>query len=279
MTTLGIWAHPDDEVFVSGGLMRQGALRGERVVCIHMTRGEGGLYYRRKCAPHYLARVRERELDASLARLGVHEQRFFDYPDGALSDVRGDEPIARLHAALVDLQPDVIVTFGPDGFTGHPDHKALSSWVTEALELWNNPEPHLYHAVVTADWKHSFAPALDEFDFFWPGHPIANTDSADLSLRCDDEVVLAKTEALSAHASQMRPLFDSYGDHFMRAMASVEHFQLVDRTTQGRAALRSLAGSRRSDANRPLNSPCLSHLISRRGGRRDDGVGSAINVT
>ncbi|MGH2751031.1 MAG: PIG-L family deacetylase [Actinomycetota bacterium] len=50
-TTLGIWAHPDDEVFVSGGLLADAARRGERVVCIHMTSGEAGLYYRRPRPP------------------------------------------------------------------------------------------------------------------------------------------------------------------------------------------------------------------------------------
>ena len=45
-TILGIWAHPDDEVFVSGGLMADAVRRGDRVVSLHLTRGEAGLYYR-----------------------------------------------------------------------------------------------------------------------------------------------------------------------------------------------------------------------------------------
>jgi len=120
----------------------------------------------------------------------------------------------------------VIVTFGPDGFTGHPDHKSLSAWVTEALRLWNKPQVRLYHAAVSRGWRDSFVPALNEFDFFWHGHPIVSVHS-DVTLKLDDEVLAAKIDALRAHASQMKPLFDSYGDGFMRAMAATEHFGLV----------------------------------------------------
>jgi LmbE family N-acetylglucosaminyl deacetylase len=227
-TILGIWAHPDDETFVSGGLMADAARRGERVVCIHMTRGEAGLSYRRPCSPTTLARVRRRELDASLARLGVEEQRFLDFPDGCLARIPSEEGIACIYDELVEVQPDVIVTFRPDGFTGHPDHKSLSAWVTGAFEPWNKPAARLYHAAVSAEWKDSFVAPLNEFDFFWPGHPIASMHP-DVTLTLDDELAAAKVDALRAHASQMKPLFHSYGDDFMRAMASVEHFRLSDR--------------------------------------------------
>jgi LmbE family N-acetylglucosaminyl deacetylase len=225
-TVLGIWAHPDDEAFVSGGFMADSVRRGHRVVCIHMTRGEAGLSFRRPSRPEILASIRERELEASLALLGVEEPRFFGYPDGALTQVPSGEAIARIHAAMVEVRPDTIVTFGADGFTGHPDHKVLSAWVTAALRLWANPQTRLYHAVVPRGWRDSFVPALNEFDFFWPGYPVASV-RADVTLTLDDELLAAKLEALRAHASQMKPLFGSYGDGFMRAVTATEHFELV----------------------------------------------------
>ena len=241
-TTLGIWAHPDDEVFVSGGLMADAVRRGENVVCIHMTRGEAGLSYRRRRSPETLADVRRQELEASLARLGVEEQRFFGYQDGCLPALPSTEVIARLHDALVEVQPDVIVTFGRDGFTGHPDHKSLSAWVTRACELWNKPEARLYHSAVSPQWKETFVPPLNEFDMFWPSHPMTCAHS-DVTLNLDDELLDAKVDALRAHASQMKPLFDCYGDDFMRAMASVEHFQVSDRVgRRSRAMDRSQIG-------------------------------------
>jgi LmbE family N-acetylglucosaminyl deacetylase len=225
-TILGLWAHPDDEVFVSGGLMARAARRGDRVVCIHMTHGEAGLSFRRRSAPGVLASVRQRELEASLARLGVEEQRFFDYPDGHLTEVASEEAIARIHDAMGEMQPDVIVTFGPDGFTGHPDHVSLSAWVSGALARLNDRQASLYHAAMSHGWNDSFTARLREVDFFWPGHPMLGPVS-DVTLQLDDELLAVKIAALRDHASQMKPLFDAYGDDFMRAIARTEHFRLA----------------------------------------------------
>ena len=41
-TLLGIWAHPDDETYLSAGLMARRSVDGRRVVCVTATRGEGG---------------------------------------------------------------------------------------------------------------------------------------------------------------------------------------------------------------------------------------------
>ena len=223
-TVLGIWAHPDDEVFTSGGFMADAVARGDRVVCLHLTQGEAGLYHRDPYPADVLAAVRERELAESLARLGVSEQRFLDYPDGHLSWVDRADVIPRLYDAIAEVDPDVIITFGPDGYTGHPDHKSLSRWVTAATRLWNKPKARVLHAAVPAEWESCVVPRLNEFDFFWPGHPATYVQS-DVTLRLEGEILDAKLEALRAHASQMEPMFDAYGEDFMRTVASTEVFR------------------------------------------------------
>ena len=224
-TVLGIWAHPDDEVFVSGGLMADAVHNGDRVVCLHMTRGEAGLHFRRPYSPEALGVIREQELEAALACLGVTEQRFLDYPDGDLSLVPGSEVVARIHDVLVEIRPDTVVTFGPDGFTGHPDHKSLSRWVTTAVRLWNKPRARVLHAIVPSEWKNSVVHRLNEFDFFYPGHPATSGDG-DIVTRLDEDTIEAKVDALWEHAGQMQPLFDAYGEEFMRSMASIEVFRV-----------------------------------------------------
>jgi LmbE family N-acetylglucosaminyl deacetylase len=225
-TILGIWAHPDDEVFVSGGLMADAVRRGDRVVCIHMTCGEAGLYFRRPIDPETLTDVRQHELTASLEYLGVAEQHFFGYPDGGLRDVPSAEAIARIHDAFTVIQPDEIVTFGPDGFTGNPDHTVLSAWVSAAFRLWNKPAARVYHSAISLEWRESFVAPLNEFDMFWPGHPVAAAYS-DLTVSLHGSFLDAKVEAIRAHASQMTPLFDAYGDGFMRALSTEERFLLA----------------------------------------------------
>ena len=224
-TILGIWAHPDDEVFTSGGFMADAARSGDRVVCLHLTRGEAGLYYRQARSPRDLAELRTDELAASLARLGVSEQRFLDLPDGGLSLVGWDEVIARLYDEIVDVDPDVILTFGNDGFTGHPDHKAVASWVSTAVRLWNKPRASLLQAMVPRAWRKTIVHRLNEFDFFYPGCPEFSGPN-DVTINLDDELVEAKVDALREHSSQMEPLFDAYGDDFFRSILSTEVFRL-----------------------------------------------------
>ena len=228
-TILGIWAHPDDEVFVSGGLMAEAIHRGDRVVCLHMTRGEAGLHFRQRSTPDVLGPIRELELERSLACLGVTEQYFFGYSDGALNEAPSGEVVDRLHATLSEIRPDTIVTFGEDGFTGHPDHKSLAAWVARAVRLWDRPGARVLQAVVPSVWKSSIVPRLNEFDFFWPGHP-ARYSSGDTTLVLDDETIEAKVDALWEHASQMQPLFDAYGEEFMWSLASVETFRVGPRS-------------------------------------------------
>lgn len=223
-TILGIWAHPDDEVFASGGLMADAVRRGDRVVCLHLTRGEAGLYHRQVWPARELASVRAAELGASLARLGVSEQRFLDLPDGGLYRAPWEDVVATLHDELVDVDPDLIVTFGSDGFTGHPDHKAVSAWVSTAVRLWDKRRARVLHAVVPRAWEESVAHRLNEFDFFYPDHPKFSRAN-DITLHLDDELVEAKVDALRAHESQMESLFDAYGEDFFRSILSTEVFR------------------------------------------------------
>jgi LmbE family N-acetylglucosaminyl deacetylase len=223
-TVLGIWAHPDDEVFTSGGFMADAARRGDRVVCLHLTRGEAGLYYREARPAEELASVRSDELKASLAHLGVSEQRFLDLPDGGLCLLPWEDIVAALHDELVDIDPDLIVTFGSDGFTGHQDHKAVSSWVSTAVRLWDRPRARVLHTVVPRAWKDTIVPRLNEFDFFYPGYPKFSR-TGDINLHLDDELVDAKVDALRAHQTQMELLFEAYGEDFFRSILSTEVFR------------------------------------------------------
>ena len=66
-----------------------------------------------------------------MAVLGVTDHRILGMPDGALAD-HDEQGLAAVGALLDEVEPDTILTFGPDGITFHPDHIAVSRWVTEA---------------------------------------------------------------------------------------------------------------------------------------------------
>src|SRR4051794_10788189 len=131
-TLLGVWAHPDDEAYMSAGLMAEFRRRGDRVVVVTATLGEHGTADPATWPPARLAAVRHCELRNSLAALDVDELRLLGYEDG---DCERHDATAIIAGHIADIRPDLIVTFGPDGMTGHPDHRAVSRWTTDAWAM------------------------------------------------------------------------------------------------------------------------------------------------
>jgi LmbE family N-acetylglucosaminyl deacetylase len=146
---LGVFAHPDDEVFCAGGTMARAAGAGAEVMIVSATRGERGQIRDPAAATRRtLGAVRERELYAAAAELGVHRVQVLAYPDGTLQQHRSS-----LGAAVADIMrsfdPDTVITFGADGAYGHPDHVVISELTTRAFRalVRDHREQRLYHAV------------------------------------------------------------------------------------------------------------------------------------
>ncbi|HEV2236974.1 MAG TPA: PIG-L family deacetylase [Ktedonobacterales bacterium] len=148
---LGVFAHPDDEVFCAGGALAEWDTAGGETMVLSATRGEAGQIQDAHAATRQtLGQVRERELLVACARLGVGRVTCLDYSDGTLADVDADELAHAVADAIRDFRPDVVVTFGPDGGYGHPDHIAISVATTRACELIAREDgwaPQLYYSV------------------------------------------------------------------------------------------------------------------------------------
>jgi LmbE family N-acetylglucosaminyl deacetylase len=189
---------------------------GERVVCVSATHGEHGTDDPVAWPPERLARVRALEATAAMAVLGVDDHRFLRFEDGTLAGVdprAGAGAVARL---LDEVRPDTIVTFGPEGMTGHPDHRAISRWVTGAWCRAGGPErarPRLLHAVKTDAFADAVADVHDALPIFARGLPLRTpVDQLALSLDLDDELVDVKLAALRTQATQVAPLVAAMGE-------------------------------------------------------------------
>ncbi|MFC8043009.1 PIG-L deacetylase family protein [Nocardia sp. NPDC057353] len=222
----GIWAHPDDEVYLSGGLMAAARAAGRRVVCVTATRGEHGTDDPERWPPERLAAIRDAELTASLAALGVTEHHQLGLPDGNCVRQPFDAVVARLAGIVAEVRPEVVLTFGPDGFTGHPDHRMVSAWA-EAARNRAAPNARLLFARVTAEFADTWRHLYDRLGMFasddlpWRAAP----DRVAVRLRLDDAAADRKLVALRAQASQTAQLTALLGEETMRAWAcSVETF-------------------------------------------------------
>jgi LmbE family N-acetylglucosaminyl deacetylase len=130
----GVFAHPDDDVYSIGGSL---ALERERldVTLVFCTSGDAGPIWIDGVEREDLGPVREREQAASMAALGVDaDVRFLRHPDYHLPEVPFDDLVAQVEGILREVRPDVVVTFGPDGWSGHHDHARAGEAADMAFE-------------------------------------------------------------------------------------------------------------------------------------------------
>src|SRR5829696_7369441 len=148
-TILSIWAHPDDETFLAGGVMSMARDRGQRVVCVSATAGEHGTDDPATWPPERLGALRRAEAAGAMDVLGVDDHRWLGYEDGTLGAVDAEQGVARVLELLEEVAPDTVLTFGADGMTFHPDHVAVHGWVLEAWRRWRHGSQLLCAAVET----------------------------------------------------------------------------------------------------------------------------------
>ena len=136
---MAVLAHPDDESLGFGGTLARYANAGAEVYLLTATRGEAGRYQGiRPGEPGHpgvaaLAMIREAELRAAATTLGVREVALLDYRDQQLDRASPHEAVSQIAAHLRRIRPDIVLTFGPDGGYGHPDHIAISQFTTAAM--------------------------------------------------------------------------------------------------------------------------------------------------
>ncbi len=161
---LAALAHPDDETVCAGTLARAAAA-GWDVHVLYATSGDAGQDVSgRNLKGAALGREREREGTRSLAALGVKRPPvFLGFGDGQVTQA-APQVNERFAKELARLKPDVILTFGPDGFTGHADHITVGK-ATDDVAQRVCPSAAVYHAALgkqLAGWAKAAGAAVPE---------------------------------------------------------------------------------------------------------------------
>jgi LmbE family N-acetylglucosaminyl deacetylase len=220
-TILAVFAHPDDEAYLAGGLMAVAADAGRRVVCVTATKGERGFPDDDPRSVEERTALRVAEMQACLDVLGVTEHVWLDYPDSGCAEVDDDGPVGRLLAVMDEVRPDTVLTFGPDGQTYHDDHIAVSRWTTRAVRR-SAADPTLLYAVMTPEWITALTAYVPVEHVMMTDDPPPTTPEDQLALWfvCDEELAARKVRALRSQASQVEGLV---------AMTGVEAYTLLTR--------------------------------------------------
>lgn len=187
---LVVMPHPDDEAIFAGGFLHKLTANHVAVKVITMTVGEKSTLRWGLSPADNLADVRQTELTRSFRQLGVADYHIYHYEDGGIENLRGKiQTTVRQNIKTFD--PTHVATLEPDGVYGHPDHVALSSFVTrvvskpmQLLYITVSPTYHLPKAVWMAKKK-----------IIKPIHP-------DIELKLAPTDIVAKLKSLRAHRSQ-----------------------------------------------------------------------------
>ena len=253
LTLMAVVAHPDDESLGLGGTLAKYASEGVDVFLVTATRGERGRFYGHRSDDHQhpgaaaLGGIRESELRGAAIELGVRRVSILDYADQHLGCVDPRVAIERIVSELRQVRPDVVVTFGPEGGYGHPDHIAISQFTTAAIVAAADPSfvcdggdagerPHAvsklyYLAWTTATWTayqaavgklSSTVDAVERHATPWPDWAITTV----IDTRC---VWATVWRAVCCHQSQLA------GDARLKELSSAEHEALWGRQTFYRA--------------------------------------------
>jgi LmbE family N-acetylglucosaminyl deacetylase len=134
-TLLAVFAHPDDERIV-GPLLARYARDGAHVVLVIATDGRKGISKHAGIpAGDSLAGLRAAEARCAAAQLGIAPPRLLGLEDAGLASFAA---LAQLRDSLTtimrELRPAAIITFGPEGGTGHPDHRLVGDVVTDLVQ-------------------------------------------------------------------------------------------------------------------------------------------------
>lgn len=132
---VAVFAHPDDERVI-GPLLSRLAREGSETHLVIATDGAKGVRdFAHIPAGAELAAARVKEANCAAKRLGVRQLHLLGLPDGGLASF---DVLGKLRTALVgiidSLRPAAIITFGPEGGTGHPDHRLVGDVVTQIVQ-------------------------------------------------------------------------------------------------------------------------------------------------
>ncbi len=202
---LVVFAHPDDESMGIGGTIFRHSSAGVEVHLVCATKGGDGWQGRPAGArKDQLTAIRAAELERAAAALDVASVELWDYPDGGVSACDPEEISDRIRASAGRLNPDAVITWGPDGGYGHPDHIAIGACADGALKDSGTP---VYHFVVDLETAERMRSALRSRGL-GDGLPTVGQPWVSVAFRLSPEEVEAKRQAVLCHLSQLGPPMD-----------------------------------------------------------------------
>ncbi len=216
-----VFAHPDDESSGVSGTVKKYTEQGVPVDLITATRGEKGS---RLDVPDDMetGAIRERELRAAAAIMGIRNIYLLGYMDAELYKADINEVAGKIADIMRQVEPEIVITFGPDGISGHTDHITMGKAATRAfkkLAAEGKAPRKLYYVTIAA----SALPDADEYG-------VATRPDKEIAIATDiSRYFDTKIKALSAHRSQQdaRDLIEMFKEEEASGLRLKEYLYLA----------------------------------------------------
>ena len=235
------FAHPDDETFSVGGTLARAISLGWRVTAVCATRGEvGEIAPGTNATPETLGSVREQELRAACAALGVTDVRFLGYRDSGMEGTRenqdrrayanapADEVVDALAAIFREELPAVVFTFDESGVYGHPDHQAIHRHATAAFDRTAAPGARLLYTALPRSVAKMIGEQLRAAGVQSGLPEDFGVPDEEVDIRADVTAFAgAKAKAVAAHATQVQEWQSHLSDDQRTQLIATEFFHVA----------------------------------------------------
>jgi N-acetyl-1-D-myo-inositol-2-amino-2-deoxy-alpha-D-glucopyranoside deacetylase len=252
---MAVHAHPDDEVFSTGGVLAKYARNGDRVVVVYCTNGDVGEMFDPDLDPAEamprLGEIRQREAREACALLGVTDVYFLGYRDSGMKDTEEnnnplafanaslDEAAGKLADIMLQTSPDAVITYDTEGGYGHPDHVMTHRVSDEAFRRYaaeTAKDPKLFHSARSREGFRRYVTILREHgvevpwvqgDFNFDEYGMTD---AEITAAIDVSAYTSlKKAALAVHKTQIKPDFFylQIPDDALAAASGCEYFVQV----------------------------------------------------
>lgn len=225
-------AHPDDETFGPGGTIAKYARSGADVYLATATKGQAGMMGDPPVTDReHLGEVRAAELLCAAEVLGIRKVAFFGFMDGQLLSTPRSLLVEKAVEQIRWIRPQVLIGFGPEGVSRHPDHMVMSEVTVEAFDAAADP---LRFSDQLVDGVVPWAPSkLYQFEIareileVW-NVPLAGVPREKLTTFIDTSAfVEKKVEAFSCHRTQRRDSERILSQEGYREFARLETYVLA----------------------------------------------------
>jgi len=199
-----VMAHPDDESMGTGGLVLRHTRAGIPTHLICATYGEAGWTGKPAGAKQEdLPEIRARELEEAAAALALSGVELWDYPDGGVLAADHPQISQRITEQIGKLRPRAVVSWGPDGGYGHPDHIWIGACTDAAIVAMEEAErPALYHLAVDQPLAEFYAEAM-RLGAGDGGLALQPQENVDIVVELNADEVMMKLRAIDCHQSQL----------------------------------------------------------------------------